>query len=227
MLDELLLAGAVALVLAVELGHRLVALVDDQQEVVGEEVEQRVRRLARRPPVERRRVVLDPVAVADLLHHLEVVLRAHPEALRLEELALLLEQGEPLLELVLDAHDRLPHALVAGDVVRGRVDDELVEHGHLLAGERVDDLDALDLVAEQLDADGRLLVGGVHLDRVAAHPELARARGSCRCARSACRRASGAWPAGRSRCPPGGGACCCGTPRASRGRRCTTPTPPR
>ena len=79
--------------------------------------------------VERRRVVLDAVAVADLLHHLEVVLRAHPEALGLEELALLLELGQALLELVLDAHDRLPHALVAGDVVRGREDDELVEHG--------------------------------------------------------------------------------------------------
>ena len=47
MLDELLLAAAVALVLAVELRDRHVALVDDQQEVVGEEVEQRVGGLAR------------------------------------------------------------------------------------------------------------------------------------------------------------------------------------
>ena len=69
--------------------------------------------------------------------------------------------------------DRLAHPLVAGDVVGGRVDHQLVEHGDLLAGERVDHLDALDLVAEELDADGRLLVGGVHLDGVAAHAELA------------------------------------------------------
>ena len=33
--------------------------------------------------------------------------------------------------------------------------------------------DALDLVAEQLDAQGVLLVGGVHLDGVAPDPELA------------------------------------------------------
>ena len=33
--------------------------------------------------------------------------------------------------------------------------------------------DALDLVAEQLDPDGMLLVGGVDLDGVAADPELA------------------------------------------------------
>ena len=173
MLDELLLARPVALVLAVELRHRLVALVHDHQEVVGEEVEQRVGRHARSATVERRRVVLDPVAVADLLHHLEVVLGAHPEALGLQELPLLLEGGEALLQLLLDAHDGLPHALVAGDVVGGRVDDQLVEHGDLLAGERVDHLDALDLVAEELDAHGGLLVGRVHLDGVASHPELA------------------------------------------------------
>ena len=36
-------------------------------------------------------------------------------------------------------HDGLLHALVAGDVVGGREDDELVELVELLAGERVDD----------------------------------------------------------------------------------------
>ena len=50
-----------------------------------------------------RRVVLDAVAEADLLHHLEVVLGAHAQALRLEQLALLLELGQPLLQLGLDA----------------------------------------------------------------------------------------------------------------------------
>ena len=70
-----------------------------------------------------RRVVLDAVAEADLLHHLEVVLGAHAQALRLEQLALLLELGQPLLQLGLDALDGLAHALLAGDVVRGREDD--------------------------------------------------------------------------------------------------------
>ena len=90
---------------------------------------QRVGRLARAAAVDGRRVVLDAVAEADLLHHLEVVLGAHAEALGLEQLALLLEGGQALLELLLDAHDGLLHPLLAGDVVGGRVDDELVEHG--------------------------------------------------------------------------------------------------
>ena len=139
-LDEHLLAAPVALVLAVQLRHRHVALVDHHEVVVGEVVEQRVRRLAAAATVDRPRVVLDAVAVADFLHHLEVVLRAHPQPLRLEQLALALEVGQPLLQLGLDAHDGLAHALVARDVVAGREHDELFERLHPLAGERVDDV---------------------------------------------------------------------------------------
>ena len=43
----------------------------------------------------------------------------------------------------------------------------------LLTSDRVDHLDALDLVAEQLDAHGSFVVGGVHLDGVAPDAELA------------------------------------------------------
>ena len=170
-LDEHLLAAAVALVLAVELGHGHVALVDDDEEVLREVVEQRVGRFARAATVDRTRVVLDAVAVADLLHHLEVVLRAHAQPLGLEQLALALEVGEPLLQLGLDAHDGLLHPLFAGDVVRGREHDELLERLHALARERIDDGDLLDLVAEQLDAHGRLVVRRVDLDGVAADAE--------------------------------------------------------
>ena len=64
--DEHVLAAAVALELAVQLRHGDVALVDHQQEVVGEVVEQRERRLAEVAAVDVHRVVLDAVAVADL-----------------------------------------------------------------------------------------------------------------------------------------------------------------
>ena len=86
----------------------------------------------------------------------------------------LLELGQPLLELRLDALDGHAHALVAGDVVGGGEDHQLVEHRRRcspVSGSTTDD--ALDLVAEQLDADGVLLVGGVDLEGVAPDPELA------------------------------------------------------
>ena len=84
-----------------------------------------------------------------------------------------LEPGQALLQLGLDPADGPLHPLVAGHVVGGREDDQLVRLGQLLARQGVDRGDALDLVAEQLDADGVLLVGRVHLDGVAPHPELA------------------------------------------------------
>ena len=60
--DQRLLAGTVALVLAMQLRHRHVALVEHDEEVVREEVEQGVRRLATAAAVDRARVVLDAVA---------------------------------------------------------------------------------------------------------------------------------------------------------------------
>ena len=120
MVDEHVLAAAVALELAVQLRHRDVTLVDHDQEVLGEVVEQRERRLAEVAAVDVHRVVLDAVAVADLADHLEVVLGAHPQPLRLEQLAFLLEPRQPLLQLGLDLDHRRAHPLVACHVVGGR-----------------------------------------------------------------------------------------------------------
>ena len=174
-LDERLLARAVALVHAADLRHGLVRLVDEDEEVVGEEVEQRVRRRARRAPVEDPRVVLDPVAVAELLQHLEVVLGPLPDPVRLEQLPLRLEELDLLLELVLDLVDGALDRLARGHVLRRREDRQVLEACVDLAGERIEVRDLLDLVAEERDAVGRLHVRRLHLDDVAAHAEAAAA----------------------------------------------------
>ena len=149
-------------------------LVDDDEEVVGEVVEQAVRRLARRPAVDVPRVVLDAGAEADLLHHLEVERGAHAQPLRLEQLALALELGQALFELDADRADRALHHVGARDVVRAREDRhriELLRRPGPVSGMQA--VERLDLVAEHLDADGELLVDRDDLDRVAAHPEVA------------------------------------------------------
>ena len=126
-------------------GHGDVALVDHQQVVVGEVVEQGERRLAVVAAVDVHRVVLDAVAVADLGHHLEVVLRAHAQPLRLEQLVVLLEPLEPLLQFVLDASPwPSSSARRTGDVVGGREHVRPIHHAELLAGERIDGGDAVD-----------------------------------------------------------------------------------
>ena len=84
------------------------------------------------------------------------------------------ELVEPLAQLVLDRLDRGDDLLARRHVVARRVDGEA---RHLLAdaaGERVEQLQRLDLVVEQLDADGELgVLGREDVDGVAAHAERA------------------------------------------------------
>ena len=122
------------------------------------------------------RVVLDPVAEAELLHHLEVVLGALPHA------------GAPRASCPADSNSLTCSSsswricstarsivgfevtyCVAGKIARWsslRVD---------LAGQRVEVRDLLDLVAEERDPVRRLHVRRLHLDHVALDAELAAA----------------------------------------------------
>ena len=146
-------------------------LVDDEERVVGEEVEQAERPLALGAIAEVARVVLDAGAGPGLAHHLHVEVGALAQSLRFEQTAALLEQGHALLELGLDGDERAVHLLLRRHVVRRREDRELLAHREDLAGERVEVLDRLDDVAEELDARCDLLVRGLDVDDVAAHPE--------------------------------------------------------
>src|SRR5579884_796305 len=172
-LDERVLAGLVAVVHAAQLRDRLVALVNDDQEVLREVIEQCVRRRARRAPIQEARVVLDAGAVAQLLHHLKVEISALLNTLRLQQLAPALEVGDALCQLLLDLDDGTLQALLGGDEVAGREDSDGVTRAQDLAGERVSQGDLLDLIAEELDADDDLLIGGLYLQDVAAHAERA------------------------------------------------------
>ena len=172
--DERLLARAIALVHPTELRDRLVGLVDEADEVVREVVDERERVRARRPALERARVVLDPVAEPELLHHLDVVLGALADPVCLEHPALGLELRDLLLELRAQVVDRAFDRRLRGHVLGRRPDHEVVEVRVHLAGERVEVRYLLDLVAEERDAIGGLDVRGLHLDDVAFHAEAAR-----------------------------------------------------
>ena len=172
-LHQDVLAGLVAEEHAPGLGDRHVGLVHEHEEVRGEVVEQRPGTAPRRPPREVPGVVLDPVAGAGLAQHLEVEVRPLQEPLGLEEPAGILEELRALLELGLDVADRLVQLLPRGDEVPGGVDIDPVALREHLAGERVELRDALDLVAEELDAHREVLVRRMDLEGVAADAELA------------------------------------------------------
>jgi hypothetical protein len=119
--------------------------------------------------LERPRVVLYPVAKAELLHHLEVVFRALPDAVRLEHPAFGLELRHLLLELGAQVVDRALDGGRRGHVFGRRPDDKVVEMRVDLARERVEVRDLLHLVAEKRDPVRGLDVGRLDLDEVALH----------------------------------------------------------
>ena len=112
-------------------------LVDEEQEVAGKVVHQGEGRRARRATLKDARVVLHAVAVPQLAQHLEVVLGALPNAMGLQQLAVLLEAMGAVLHL---AHDLLRCAFDRdriGHIVRRGIDDELVELAEHLPRQRV------------------------------------------------------------------------------------------
>ena len=156
---------------AADLRHRHVALVDDAEHVLGEVVNQGVRRLARRAPVEVARVVLDAVAEPHGLEHLEVIGGALREALGLEELIGRLELGHAALELLADGLERAADLGPLGHIVRRRPDRDGVELADDLARDVVDLGDELDLVAKEAHAQRVLGVRGEHIHGVPPHTE--------------------------------------------------------
>ena len=112
--DEILLAAAIAEPHAVDLRNGGVAFVDEEQEVAREVVEERGRRLAGQAAGEVARVVLDAVAVAHGLDHFEIEAGALMDALGLDHAAFGFELGDPLVELGNDGVDGLRICARAG-----------------------------------------------------------------------------------------------------------------
>src|SRR5215211_4762875 len=173
--DEGLLSRPVAFVHAADLRNRLVRLIGEDDEVAREVVEQRERVRSGRTALEDPRVVLDPVAEAELAHHLEVVLGALPQAMRLEHLPLAGQLLHPLLELVLDLLDRALDGRLRRHVLGGGPYRDVVQLRVHLARERVEVRDLLDLVTEERYAVRGLLVRGLELDDITLHAEAAAA----------------------------------------------------
>ena len=169
--DERILAGHLAVEHAPDLRDGHVGLVDDEEVVVRQVIHERPRRAAARAPAKRLRVVLDARAVAGLTQHLQVVAGPVLQTLRLQHPPLLTQPDEALVQLPFNLDDRILQFLAGSDEVLGRVDVDLRALGEDLAGERVELHDALHVVAEELDADGDVLVRGHDLQRVAAHAE--------------------------------------------------------
>ena len=167
-----LLPGPVAPEHPPELGDGDVGLVDDHQGLPGQVIQEGRGGLPRGPAREVPGIVLDAVAVAQLLHHLQVEAGALLQALGLQQFAVFPEPVQPRAQLRLDGGHGLAAHQVRGDVVGGGVDRHAFELPQRLAPEGVDLPDGLHRVAPKLHPDGPVLfVGREDLHPVAPHPE--------------------------------------------------------
>ena len=124
--DQHFFPRPVAGIHAADLRNGLVTFVDDNQRVARQVVEQCRRRLARRASREMARVVLDAVAVPDLLDHLQVEHRSLMQTLGLEQLAFAFELRPIPAELLLDRFDGAARPVARRHEMRFRVDGGLV-----------------------------------------------------------------------------------------------------
>ena len=171
-IGEGFLAVIVAAIHRPELRDGDMALIGEDEGVFRDVFEQGGRRLARLAAGEIARIILDAGAGAGRLEHFNVELGALLQALGLQELALLLHPGEAFLELGLDLDDGLIEGRARGDIVGIGVEADRFQLVMGLAGERVELGNGLDLVAEEIDAPGAVvIVGRENLEIIAAQAE--------------------------------------------------------
>ena len=98
------------------------AFINDEYCVVGQIVKQCGRRLARLAAGQKTRIVLDPFAVAKLLHHLYIEPRTLFQALRLDQFVEVAQDFQPFDELEFDFLNRIQYRRAPGDVVAPGID---------------------------------------------------------------------------------------------------------
>src|SRR6202022_1066558 len=155
-----------------DLRDRLVALVDEHEQVLWIVIQQAGGRLPGRATGQMAGVVLDAVAESELLDHLEGETGAPLGPLRPGPLVLPPQLAEALAQLLADGQDGVPPLLLLGHVVAAGEDHHLLDRASRATPEGIELADLLHRVTEELDAQRPLLlVGGKDLDRVAPDPK--------------------------------------------------------
>ncbi|GAH40273.1 unnamed protein product, partial [marine sediment metagenome] len=112
------------------------------------------------------RIILDAAAVTHLLQHLHIISRAGFKALGLKKLALAAKFLKTFLKLDPNGLKGRPERAIGKDEMFCRIDKIFIKGDKDFAGERMYLINALQLIAEKLEAQCKLLIRRVHLDHV-------------------------------------------------------------
>ena len=127
--------------------------------------------MTRLPAVEVTRVILDARAIAELLHHFDIVYHALFHAFRFNELALLFEGFHLLHHVLLNFPDGLGQGFTTGHKQVRRIDGDRFEVHDLLAGIHMNRMNRFDFITEECDAHGIIGISQVHIHIIALHTE--------------------------------------------------------
>ena len=171
---ERLLAVPVSVIHGTDLRYRHMRLIDDNQVVVREEIHQGKRFCSRRHEIQMSRIVFDTGAEACLPHHLDVKIGSLRNPLCLEKLVLTFEIPDSLFELRFDIVTGFVDFLLRHNIVRSRIDHDMLQLRMHSPRERFHLGDPVNLVTEELDPDQILAaLRGINFNRVSMNPEIA------------------------------------------------------
>ena len=147
--------------------------VDEQEEIFRKEIHQCARPRTLGTARNVAGVILDARAETQFLQLLQVELAPHLDALSLEQFALLLELGDAQAQLLANGeHGRIDFLLRRGELL-AREDVDGLQRLEGVARQRIEPREALQFLAEELDAQSVFGVGRVQFHHIATHAELA------------------------------------------------------
>ena len=148
------------------------AFVYKQNKVLREIIQQRHRRAAGGSAADDPGIVLNSGAISQLLNHFNIVIRPLCNALRLNQLALLLEILHPRITFLANLSHCPVHFLPGGHIVTGRINCHVVQNARGGAGNHVDFRNALNFISEKFHANGFVMrVYRENLHGVSPHTE--------------------------------------------------------
>ena len=149
------------------------ALVDEHEVVLGEIVQQRGGRRARRAPLNHPGIILDAVAEADLRQHFQIIGRPLGNALGFDKLVVGAEEGHLIVTFPLNLHHCPLQFFLGRNIMAGGIDGHVVNIPLRNAGNGVNLADPVHLVPEKFHPDGTSRpVGGVDFQGVPPEAEL-------------------------------------------------------
>ena len=153
-------------------------LVEDKEVIFGKKIKERVRSRARRATGEMPRVIFNAVAESHLLHHLEIELRSHANALGLDKFALALKLCDSRFQLAPDASHRGSELVVRGDELLGRKKSECRKRGAGMSRQGVKHADPVDFIAKKLHPHSLVIIlRRVNLHHIPTNPEFSSTKG--------------------------------------------------